>query len=172
MDFAVLDEPFRVVAYDAAWPERFEHERDRLTPLLGSVAVAVEHVGSTAVPGMAAKPVVDLLVGTPPGGLPEARLLLVAAGYEDVALYLRRRNDDDFNVTLTEHQSDDWAREILFRDYLRAHKEDARRYALSKVQAAARNKAHSAYAIEKGTVIVELLECARRWRGEEAKSSG
>ncbi len=172
MDLAKLDEPFRVVQYDPGWPVLFEQERDRLAPVLASLATAVEHVGSTAVPGMAAKPVVDLLVGAAPGALPEARTVLVSAGYEDVVLYLRSRSHNDFNVTLTEHQSAEWEREILFRDYLRAHVEDARAYEQLKLGAAARHGTHLAYAGEKRALIEKLLECAQRWRAEAAKVDG
>ena len=51
-----------VVDYDAGWPRRFEHERARIANALGDRALAIEHIGSTAVPGLAAKPIVDLLV--------------------------------------------------------------------------------------------------------------
>ena len=168
MDSTKLDEPFCVVPYDPTWPVRFEQERGRLIPVLGSLGASVEHIGSTAVPGMAAKPIIDLLVGTPPGGLPAARSLLISAGYEDVVLYLRRRSQDDFNVTLAEHGSADWAREILFRDYLRAHIEDARRYEQLKTTAAGMHRSHSAYASAKRALIEELLECAQRWRAAVA----
>ena len=53
-------EPVVVVPYDAEWPATFERLRDRIAPLLGELAVGIEHVGSTAVPGLAAKPIVDM----------------------------------------------------------------------------------------------------------------
>lgn len=57
--------------YDPAWPGMFAQERARLQAALGSRAIAIEHVGSTAVPGLAAKPIIDLLVGVE--NLAEAR---------------------------------------------------------------------------------------------------
>jgi GrpB-like predicted nucleotidyltransferase (UPF0157 family) len=51
--------------YDPNWPAIFEQEREKIQGTLGSLAMAIEHVGSTAVPGLAAKPIVDLLVGVP-----------------------------------------------------------------------------------------------------------
>lgn len=49
-----------IVAYDAGWPRRFEEERDRIVAALGLRAVTVDHIGSTSVPGLAAKPIVDI----------------------------------------------------------------------------------------------------------------
>ncbi len=60
-----------VCDYDPAWPALFEQERTRLQHVLGSMVLTIEHVGSTAVPGLAAKPIIDLLVGV--RSLTEAR---------------------------------------------------------------------------------------------------
>ncbi len=57
-----VDEPIVIVEYDPAWPWLFEAERERVQSALGDVATCIEHFGSTAVPGMAGKPIVDLLV--------------------------------------------------------------------------------------------------------------
>ena len=56
-------EPLEVVDYDPRWPEQFKAERRTVAQALGPLAVAIEHVGSTAVPGLAAKPVIDVQVG-------------------------------------------------------------------------------------------------------------
>ncbi len=59
-----LDEPIRLIPYDATWPERFAEERDALDEAVGSWATGgIHHVGSTAVPGLEAKPVIDILIG-------------------------------------------------------------------------------------------------------------
>jgi GrpB-like predicted nucleotidyltransferase (UPF0157 family) len=57
---AILINPVLIVAYDPSWPATFQQLRDRLAATLGPLAVAIEHVGSTAVPGLAAKPIIDL----------------------------------------------------------------------------------------------------------------
>ena len=58
------DEPVRVVAHDPAWPARFEQERDALAQVLRAWLVGeIEHIGSTAVPGLVAKPVIDIMAG-------------------------------------------------------------------------------------------------------------
>src|SRR6185437_16987618 len=71
-----------IADYDPAWPERFALERARIVTALGARAVAVEHVGSTAVPGLAAKPIVDVLVAVADPEADELRGALEAAGYE------------------------------------------------------------------------------------------
>jgi GrpB-like predicted nucleotidyltransferase (UPF0157 family) len=60
--------------YDPSWPMQFEEERDRLLKAVGPALITIEHVGSTAVPGLAAKPIIDILLGV--ASLPEARRTL------------------------------------------------------------------------------------------------
>jgi GrpB-like predicted nucleotidyltransferase (UPF0157 family) len=74
--------PIVVVPYDPAWPARFEAIRARVAPALGDVALAIEHVGSTSVPGLAAKPVIDVdVVVASPDEVPVAIERLVSVGY-------------------------------------------------------------------------------------------
>jgi GrpB-like predicted nucleotidyltransferase (UPF0157 family) len=74
--------PIEVVPYDPAWPDRFEQLRSMLAPALGDVAIAIEHVGSTSVPGLAAKPVIDIdVVVGGPADVPEAIARLGTLGY-------------------------------------------------------------------------------------------
>jgi GrpB-like predicted nucleotidyltransferase (UPF0157 family) len=75
-------EPVVVVPYDPAWPAAFALLRDRLAPVLGDVAAGIEHVGSTAVPGLDAKPIVDVdVVLRHDTDLPEAIARLAGLGY-------------------------------------------------------------------------------------------
>jgi GrpB-like predicted nucleotidyltransferase (UPF0157 family) len=83
------DAPVEIVAYDPAWPVAFEAERQRLAPLL--VGVEVHHFGSTAVPGLAAKPVIDMIALVDDLDVPIA-VLVAEAGY---------RFPEAFNATLT-----------------------------------------------------------------------
>jgi GrpB-like predicted nucleotidyltransferase (UPF0157 family) len=77
------DEPVRIVPYDPIWPGRFDDERSALTVAIGDWAIGgIHHVGSTSVPGLEAKPIIDILVGV--GGLEESRSCfnrLAALGY-------------------------------------------------------------------------------------------
>jgi GrpB-like predicted nucleotidyltransferase (UPF0157 family) len=79
-----LDDPVEIVPHDPRWAERFAQERERLLAALGGLALAVEHVGSTAVPGLAAKPVLDILVASPFVPLPpQVVAALEALGYQE-----------------------------------------------------------------------------------------
>jgi GrpB-like predicted nucleotidyltransferase (UPF0157 family) len=76
-----VPDPIVIVAYDPAWPREFEALRDRAAAALGDVAIAIEHVGSTAVTGLAAKPIIDLVVVVAPDDVLPAVDRLVAIGY-------------------------------------------------------------------------------------------
>lgn len=132
----------RVVPYDPRWPVEFERERARIGAALGETAIRVEHNGSTAVPGLAAKPVIDIQVSV-------ARLqpmnayapALTRLGYTHVP-----HDDDAFcpffhrpakwphthHVHVVEAGGAEERRTLAFRDYLRAHPDAAREYAALK----------------------------------------
>jgi GrpB-like predicted nucleotidyltransferase (UPF0157 family) len=125
-----------VCDYDPEWPAMFERERGNLERVLGSAAISIEHVGSTAVVGMAAKPIIDLLVGVE--DLEEARTSCVeplrTLGYVHVAEYepwltsemLFRKGAPGpwtHHVHAMELSSPRWEENILIRDYLRHHPE-------------------------------------------------
>ena len=121
-----LGDPVEVVDCDASWAELFQRERERLREALGPLAAAVEHVGSTAVPGLAAKPVLDILVGAAPFPLPDDALgALAALGYEyrgDNGVPGRqffRTNPRTRHLHVVAFGGEEWRRLILFRDYCR-----------------------------------------------------
>ena len=76
-----MPDPIVIVDYSTAWPLEFERLRDRAAAALGDVAVAIEHIGSTAVPGLAAKPVIDLVIVVEPENMQRAIARLTAIGY-------------------------------------------------------------------------------------------
>jgi GrpB-like predicted nucleotidyltransferase (UPF0157 family) len=125
--------------YDPGWVRLFESERDRLTAALAELAVAVEHIGSTSVPGLAAKPIVDIAVVLPDQtDLAEAVARAEALGYE-------RRPAGDFSgrlflvlpgdgatvahLSLVPVDAPYLAPHLVFRDRLRAEPALAREYA-------------------------------------------
>jgi GrpB-like predicted nucleotidyltransferase (UPF0157 family) len=166
-----LDEPVTLRQYDPSWPERFERERRRIAAALGAEAAGIEHIGSTAVPGLPAKPVVDVLVGV--GGPPAARRVagrVASLGYELLGeagvpgrLHLRRRAASGaFNVHVVEHGGALWRDNLVLRDYLRAHPDDAAAYARAKARAAAAApESLLRYSDLKASVVAELLKRAR-----------
>lgn len=127
--------------YDRAWPAEFEQERTRLHTALGSIVTTIEHVGSTAVPGLAAKPIIDMLVGV--HNLSEARVrsieALAALGYTYMADYeawlpgemLFRKGTPGpwtHHAHVMERSSPRWDELMLVRDYLRTHHDVATAY--------------------------------------------
>jgi GrpB-like predicted nucleotidyltransferase (UPF0157 family) len=127
-----------LVPYDEAWPSLFVEERVRIERALGSWVEAIEHVGSTAVPGLTAKPILDIMVGV--SSLRDAKRCigpLEQLGYEyrgeagvPGRLFFRKGNPKTHHLHVTEIGSEFWERHPVFRDYLRAHPETARNYAL------------------------------------------
>jgi GrpB-like predicted nucleotidyltransferase (UPF0157 family) len=169
-----VDEPILVVEADPAWPALYAIEAARLRDALDAAALTIEHVGSTAVPGLAGKPVVDLLIGVP--RLDEAAGLagrLVALGYEDFGeifipgrRYLRRRGPPDFNVAIAETGGSFHRSQLAVRDYLRAHPDEVRAYAAAKREAFARGaRQFSTYTQDKHAFVAELVERALAWAG-------
>ena len=123
-----------IAEYDREWPVQFEAEERRIRPVLGPVALRIDHVGSTAVPGLAAKPVIDIQVTV--AGEPEAaacREPLEALGYTYTQiplpyLHLPERWPHTYHVHVRAQGSDEAQRMINVRDWLREHEDDRRAY--------------------------------------------
>lgn len=173
--------PIVIREYDPEWPARFVEERSRLVAILGSVAARVEHVGSTAVPGMAAKPIIDLLVGV--DSLPHARISclpkLQAVGYTYLPQYeswlpgemLFRKGTPAWthHVHVLETASAAWDDYILLRDFLRRRADVAGAYAdLKRALALVFEDDIAGYRDAKRQFVKALVEKAR---GEAATST-
>lgn len=164
--------PLVVVGYDPAWPQTYERWRRRVAAALGRTAIRVEHVGSTSVPGLAAKPIVDIQVCVADlGGEPRYVPLLQAIGLvlrsrDELHRFLRppagQPREVHVHVCAAGGQ---WERDhLLFRDYLRAHPAACLRYAEAK-QASARRWSDDgwAYTEAKTGIILDVLEQAEDW---------
>lgn len=138
----MTDEPIRIVPYDPRWPARFERESAALTDAIGEwVAGGVHHVGSTAVPGLVAKPVIDILVGV--RSLEESRACFARLG-ELGYLYFPYRSEEmhwfckprpgrrTHHLHLVPADEKRFSDELAFRDYLRAHGDVAEKYGVLK----------------------------------------
>ncbi|HEX5727239.1 MAG TPA: GrpB family protein [Longimicrobiaceae bacterium] len=158
----------RLAPYDPAWPGLFAAEAARLAPVLEAhgLSLRLEHVGSTSVPGLAAKPVLDILAGRPPGEGPERHIAaLVAAGYDHRGEqgipgreFFRRGTPRSYHVHMVEVGSPQWRRHLAFRDHLRAHPEDAAAYSALKAALAARfPRDRETYTESKAPFITEIL---------------
>jgi GrpB-like predicted nucleotidyltransferase (UPF0157 family) len=169
--------PVLVVPYDPGWPERFEAWRGRLAGLLGPVACRIEHVGSTSVPGLAAKPIVDIQVSVPDmenedGYVPvceTAGLQLRFRDHEHRYLQPVPGRPRDVHVHVCQ-QGGDWERvHLLFRDYLRDSAAGRDAYVAAKHDAARLwADQGAAYTEAKSDVILVLLDQAEAW----AKATG
>ena len=163
----------KVTDYDETWPVRAAAARADLIPL--GVFDAVEHIGSTSVPGLPAKPIIDLMAAADSlDAVAAAEDALAGLGYRrlDVfppgRLYYYRDEDGPQACHLHVVPTDTFGirSEQLLRDHLRAHPEDARRYAELKQRLAAEHTDDGdAYTRAKTELIQELTDRARADRG-------
>ena len=160
----------QVVDYDPAWPELFRREAARIRGLLEERVVLLEHIGSTSVPGLAAKPIIDILLVVPdsadePAWLPD----LEAAGY---VLVIREPGwhqhrclkgpDTNVNLHVYSPGCPEIERYLIFRDRLRGHPEDRAHYQRVKRQLAERDWTYvQEYADAKGEVVEAIIARAR-----------
>lgn len=162
-----------VLEYDPTWPGLFAADARAIRASLGSTALAVDHVGSTSVPGLAAKPVVDILLQVPDSADEDAYVpALEQLGYqlrirEPAWLehrVLSQRVDEGATHSVNVHVlspglgDEEIARVLGFRDWLRSHPEDRDRYAGVKRELAGRRWRYvQDYAEAKTDVVAEIL---------------
>lgn len=163
-----------IAAYDPAWPEVFAGEAQAIRQALGDVLIGVEHVGSTAIPGLAAKPVIDIAVSVASLTAAEAKIpALEALGYDcrgengiPGRLFFRkglREFRRTHHLHLVEAGHEQWAAMLAFRDYLRARPGDAQRYeALKRALAEQFRDNRAAYSKGKTEFVQAILEKARQ----------
>jgi GrpB-like predicted nucleotidyltransferase (UPF0157 family) len=147
------DDPIEVVAYDERWVERFAVAERELRVALAPFVVEIEHIGSTAVPGLAAKPVIDIQVGVQT--LDDSAEIVSAVeslSYEYVPefedelpdrRYFRRWDGGrrSHQIHLVERSNTEWwDRHVRFRDWLRDHDDDRLRYAELKTNLASTHR--------------------------------
>ena len=163
-----------IVDYDPQWPALFAQEAEVIRQAVGDGLVAVEHVGSTSIPGLAAKPVIDILVGVTSLAVGvKAVPALEALGYEyrgengiPGRLYfckglVRYRRTHHLHMVETDHEQ--WTPMLSFRDHLRAHPDDARRYeALKRDLAVQFRDDRRAYTDGKEDFVKAILEKVQR----------
>ena len=159
----------RIVDYDAEWPEKFEAHARRIADALGGFALQIEHIGSTSVPGLAAKPIIDILVVVTDSADESAYLSrLEAAGY-----VLRVREPDwnehrmlrtpekDIHVHVYSVGCPEIERNLSFRNRLRRDADDRRRYERTKRELASKEWPDmNSYAEAKTQVIESILATA------------
>jgi GrpB-like predicted nucleotidyltransferase (UPF0157 family) len=171
-----------VVAPDPTWPAQFDALAAVIRPALEGTGAMVDHIGSTAVPGLPAKPIIDIDVGAPDGAaVPEVIDRLVSIGYVHQGdLGLAGREAFDVPAHLPYHHlyvvvlgSEPQVDHALFRDYLRGHPDAAKLYGDHKLAVAHLITADSrqAYLDAKTPVVARLLADARRELAEAARAT-
>ena len=158
-----------LVEHDPAWAEAFGEHAERIRTAVGPTAVSIEHIGSTSVPGLAAKPIVDVLLTVPDITAEEDYVEpLVAAGYElrvrEPGHRMLRTPERDLHLHVLEPDAPEVGDYLLFRDRLRTDDADRRLYESVKRDLVTRDWPDmNAYADAK-TEVVEAIK--RRARGE------
>ena len=155
-----------IVPYDSTWPGRFEAEAERIERALDGLPIRLEHIGSTSIPGLAAKPVIDILAGRPPRSRVEPYIAAMKQlGYEHMGSYgvpgrnyFRRGKPRSHHVHMVPWTGPLWREHLLFRDHLRAHPDVRREYEALKYELAVRF-AHDKklYQDEKGPYIKRVI---------------
>jgi GrpB-like predicted nucleotidyltransferase (UPF0157 family) len=169
-DLEPLSARIRIVDYDPQWPHLFQREAERIRSILADRALRVEHIGSTSVPTLPAKPTIDiLLVVADSAGESEYVPALEQAGYQ---LHIREPGwyehrmfkgpDPDINLHVFSDRCPEIDRILAFRDLLRIHKTDRELYARTKRELAQKDwKYTQNYAHAKTAVIDQIMTKAR-----------
>src|SRR6266705_2939895 len=164
------DAPIALVEYDSAWPENFAREASRIRAALGERTIMVEHIGSTSVPGLVAKPIIDILLVVANSADESSYVpALEAAGY---VLRIREPDwyehrlfkgpDTNINLHVFSGGCPEIQRMLLFRDWLRSNDPDRELYERTKRELAKQVwKYVQNYADAKSAVVEEILARAR-----------
>ena len=170
-----LNRPIHVVDYDPNWPSLFEAEKALILAALGAGDIQIEHFGSTSVPGLAAKPVIDIAVGV--DDLEHSQDFIFQP-WKNWAIPMSQRWKrrlpmrrflwkgtpllHTYHLSLEVPGTPIWVEHFLFRDYLRRHPDEARRYGELKRELAARCVTDmEAYVRGKTDFVIACLEKAK-----------
>jgi GrpB-like predicted nucleotidyltransferase (UPF0157 family) len=166
--------PLVITDYNPEWPRMYEKEKTLILQSIGHIIADIEHIGSTSVPGLGAKPIVDIMIGL--HRLDDAaecipRLEAIGHTYhpefEDQVPERRffRKGPDEartHHIHMVERSSSFWADRIVFRDYMRTHEEDAMLYLLMKKELAVRfGSNRRGYSDAKASFVAAILTKVR-----------
>lgn len=168
-----LSDLIHVVPYSDGWPQRFQHWGRTLRSVMGDAAVRIDHIGSTSIPGLAAKPIIDMQISVhsfePIDSIERA---LAHAGLQwradnpDLTKRYFRELPGQVRTHLHVRRAGSWSEQLslLFRDYMRCHPEDREAYARLKMQLAESYRQDRAGYVEaKHPFIWQVMQKADRW---------
>ena len=158
-----------VLPYDEKWKQAFLDIKSELAAALGPLALSIEHVGSTSVPGLAAKPIIDIDVVVRKTNLEPAIKALATIGYEhegnggiegrEMFKYSGKEHLMDHHLYVCPEDSSELKRHVLFRDYLLSHPDAVQAYSqIKKVAAELYPHDIDSYINHKGTVIEKIYK--------------
>jgi len=168
--FGKIDESVVIIDYDPGWRQLFNAEEVKIEAAINGSEIWIEHIGSTSVTGLIAKPIIDIQLGIKDWVfLEEVKPVLVSLGYQYFGEagvagrhYFRKRKDSAFNVHVMLFESTLWTNNILIREYLRDNKDVADKYGKLKLLAIKSGfNTLLAYSDHKKSFISELLDKAR-----------
>ena len=174
------DPTIYIIDYDPRWPQLFEEERTRILDVIGDRVTAIEHVGSTSIPGIAAKPVIDMAIGVSDigkasrrsGRLPISDTVALVRAASRIASSSKGRGTAKTFLALTvsagrtrstcmTQRHEEWARHLAFRDYLRTHNDLRDEYEALKRRLAVEYAGDiEAYADAKSEFVEHILKLA------------
>lgn len=179
-----MSSSIRLIDYDPKWPILYEEEKASILGVIGDFIVDIQHIGSTAVPGLAAKPIIDIMMAIRRLALVENCIQpLQTIGYEYLGEYgipgrhyFRKppgHPHSTHHVHMVERESDFWERHILFRDFLRVHSDEAQRYYELKREVAAKFVSErDAYTEAKTAFIKSVVDKARASKTTDSQRRG
>lgn len=157
--------------YNLNWEEEFEYEKKRIVDVIGDKIVGIEHIGSTSIKDLEAKPIIDIIVGVQ--GMDEVANLVIPLSeieYEYVhkpdfkeRSFFRKGlwGQGTCHLHICEMNSNEWVEKLLFRDYVRLHPDVANEYASLKKELASKYKFdRPTYTKKKEPFIKKIIEIA------------
>lgn len=177
-----MPESVSAAPYDPEWPRQFAELAARIRTALGPLALRIDHVGSTAIPGLAARPIIDVQVSVQSFD----NINAIEWGMNSIGLHYRPENPDKTQRCFRETPGERRARvhvrragsfqeefTLLFRDYLRRHPADARAYEENKqALAPGRFDVRQSYMDGSGQAVWSVIARARKWSEETGWQPG
>jgi GrpB-like predicted nucleotidyltransferase (UPF0157 family) len=169
-------ENVELVEYNPEWATLFQKEAQLIQNTIGRYVIAIEHIGSTAIPNLKAKPIIDILIGIE--SLKDSKEIISALETIDYQsfpenklfperIFFRKKISDttqqQYNLHVTVHKNGYWDILLIFRDYLLAHPETTKEYELVKQHMATRFPNNRiAYGIGKEGYMISVIEKAKK----------
>lgn len=168
----------RLSPYNEKWDAMFEEEAHFLKKIFGNLIITFEHIGSTSIKGMKAKPVIDMIaIVKEIGQVDHFNEEMISYGYDSAGewgipgrrLFRKGGENRTHHIHFYEQGNPQIARHLIFRDYLKEHPEEAAKYSDFKEELAGQYSTTSEYSPAKKDFVSEMEHRALKWHEENAK---